>query len=65
MTGPDDNLAVFASGNGGQRLTVQPKADVVVASFSGRYNDKDAWRPPLKILLDFAYPEARKRLKKN
>ena len=64
LTGPADSPVAVAVGNGGQRLTVQPKAGLVVASFAGRYNDPESWRTSLRILLDFAVPEARRRLSK-
>ncbi|MCB1417841.1 MAG: serine hydrolase [Notoacmeibacter sp.] len=58
---PGRTVAI-AVGNGGQRLTVQPDAGLVVSSFAGRYNDADSWQTSLKVLLDFAIPEARRLL---
>ncbi|MGC1504395.1 MAG: serine hydrolase [Sulfitobacter sp.] len=55
--GPSGDLIIIASGNGGQRLTVQPSAEFVVATFAGRYNDPDAWQLPLSVVVDFAVPE--------
>lgn len=55
---------VIALGNGGQRLTVQPSIDFVVASVAGRYNDPTAWQTSAKVVMDFAVPEAKKRLGK-
>jgi len=58
--GPGGDQIVIALGNGGQRLTVQPKADFVVATFAGNYNHPKAWRLSLKVLLDYAIPEVRR-----
>ena len=62
LTGSDNEIAV-AVGNGGQRLTVQPARDFVVASFAGRYNDPASWQTSLKVLLDFAIPSAKQASK--
>ncbi|WP_414831765.1 serine hydrolase domain-containing protein [Afifella sp. YEN Y35] len=62
LAGGKDRIIAIAVGNGGQRLTVQPDPGLVVASFAGRYNDPEAWRTSLKVLLDFAVPEAKRRL---
>ncbi|EFO30847.1 beta-lactamase [Roseibium sp. TrichSKD4] len=59
LSGPDNEISV-AVGNGGQRLTVQPARDFVVASFAGRYNDSASWQTSLKVLLDFAVPAAKR-----
>ena len=53
-------LVAIAVGNGGQRLTVQPNVGLVVASFAGLYNDPESWRTSLKIVLEFAVPEAKR-----
>lgn len=62
LGGTPDNIVAFAAGNGGQRLTVQPKVDLVVASLAGNYNQPEAWRLPLKIVLEFVVPEAQRIL---
>ncbi len=36
-------------GNGGQRLWLMPKAELVVVGFSGAYNQPDSWITPLRI----------------
>ena len=56
---PDDPVIAIAVGNGGQRLTVQPQQDFVTASFSGDYNDPGSWRTSLKVVVEFAVPEAK------
>lgn len=55
--GPSGDAIVIASGNGGQRLTVQPAAGFVVATFAGNYNDPNAWQLPVRVLVDYAVPE--------
>ncbi|MDA7423168.1 serine hydrolase domain-containing protein [Thalassococcus lentus] len=55
--GPGGDPILIAVGNGGQRLTVQPNAEFVVATFAGNYNDPNAWQTTVRVLLDFAIPE--------
>lgn len=62
--GADADPIVIAIGNGGQRLTVQPGIDFVVASVAGRYNDPTAWQTSTRVVFEFAVPEAKKRLGK-
>ncbi len=56
-SGPGGDRIIIGLGNGGQRLTVQPKAGFVVSTLTGRYNDPEAWRLSLDVLLRFAIPE--------
>lgn len=46
-------------GNGGQRLMFGARNDLVVAVFAGRYNDPEAWRVPVKVILNFVLPNIR------
>ena len=59
LSGPPGTVVAFAAGNGGQRLTVQPDKDLVVASFSGAYNKPNSWDVPLKVVTDYAVPAAK------
>ena len=62
-TGPDGDTIAIAIGNGGQRLTVQPNFNFVLTTLAGRYNDPEAWKLALDVLLKHAVPEANRRLK--
>lgn len=64
LAGSADQTIAIAAGNGGQRLTVQPEPGLVVASFAGRYNDPESWQTSLKVVLEFAVPEAKRLLGK-
>ncbi|WP_208979857.1 serine hydrolase domain-containing protein [Stappia indica] len=64
LVGAPERTIAVAVGNGGQRLTVQPDPGLVVASFAGRYNDPESWQTSIKVLLDFAVPEAKRLLGK-
>lgn len=62
LSGNEKNPIAIAVGNGGQRLTVEIGVDLVVASFAGRYNDAESWQTPIKVLFDYAVPEAKRLL---
>ena len=55
--GPAGDQIVFAMGNGGQRLTIQPRTGFVVSTFSGLYNNPQAWKLSLQALENLAIPE--------
>ena len=55
----DPPVSVAGFGNGGQRLSIGTTNGLVVAVFAGNYNDPEAWRIPVKVLVDFALPAAR------
>lgn len=58
---PNGDPILIAVGNGGQRLTIQPSTGFVVSTFAGNYNNPDAWRTSVRVLVEFAIPELGKR----
>lgn len=52
-------------GNGGQRLTVQPQHDLVLAFFAGNYNRPDAWRLPVTIIEEILAPALQSELQES
>lgn len=50
---------VSAIGNGGQRLFLLPRLDLVVAVTAGNYDSPDQWRPPHVLLRDVLLPALR------
>lgn len=57
-------LPVWAAGfgNGGQRLSIGFRSNVVVAISAGNYNQPDAWRLPAKIVFEIVNPVVNERL---
>lgn len=45
-----------AFGNGGQRMTLLPRADMVLVVTAGNYNEPDAWKVPVGVLVDAVLP---------
>jgi CubicO group peptidase (beta-lactamase class C family) len=52
---------VSAVGNGGQRLFLLPRLNLVVAVLAGNYDSPEQWRPPLAVLRDVLLPALRRR----
>lgn len=47
---------VAGFGNGGQRLTIQPRGEFIIAVFAGNYNKPDGWQLPVKVIEQFLVP---------
>ena len=50
---------INAIGNGGQRLFLLPRLDLVVAVTAGNYDDPNQGRPPTIVLRDLILPALR------
>jgi CubicO group peptidase (beta-lactamase class C family) len=49
---------INAIGNGGQRLFLLPRLDLVVVVSAGNYDASEQWRPPLIVLRDVLLPRS-------
>lgn len=47
---------VAAFGNGGQRMTLLPRAGIVLVVTAGNYDRLDAWKVPVGVLVDVVLP---------
>ena len=56
---------VAGFGNGGQRLTIQPAYDLVIAVQAGNYNEPDAWQLPATLIEKFVAPAVREKLRRR
>ncbi len=54
-TGPTGQPWMAGFGNGGQRLFMVPHLNIVIAVFAGRYNEPEAWRLPVSIIVDYVF----------
>jgi CubicO group peptidase (beta-lactamase class C family) len=50
---------INAVGNGGQRLFLLPRLELVVAVTAGNYDDPNQGRPPMVVLRDLILPALR------
>lgn len=52
----DPPISMSALGNGGQRLYIGRDNGLVLAVLAGRYNDPDAWKVGVRVLINHALP---------
>jgi hypothetical protein len=58
-SGPRQERWIAAFGNGGQRLHVFPRLDLLVVIMAGNYNRRDQGTPPNRVLTEMILPNLR------
>jgi hypothetical protein len=56
VSGPRDEHWIAAIGNGGQRLIVFPKLDLLIVITAGNYNRPGQGRPPNRLVTEAILP---------
>jgi CubicO group peptidase (beta-lactamase class C family) len=58
--GPRQERWIAAIGNGGQRLYVFPRLDLLIVMTAGNYNQRDQGTPPTRVLTEMILPNLRR-----